>query len=626
MALRRHLAQVTSLPWTAEALALLAGVIFLIQLWIFAHTQASVLDEGLYLYKGLLFASGKYVPFQDYGPLTNHMALAFLIPGYIQLWFGAGLRSARYFAILVSMLMLLGLWLSARRQGGRWLATGAVWALALNPGLAKLSSMAISEGLIACMMVWVMVLILGEKRSRWQVILGAGLAAILVMTRINLLPTLPLVILYIFWQHGKVTGIWATLLAAGIFILLHALYWPNVLRLWAYWLPSKIAPFLATWQAPAGALPSWAPDPSLKPRLMSLLQSLRLHFIAWMGVLTSWILWPRKSAWKSQAHLRAAIFLSLLFVSNATMHVWASLGKDYCVFCFPIYTTFFAATGVLLLVTVLSGWQPDLPRYRQILAVSVILGMAALIGLGTYQDFNQLFPAPARQAVALKVPSFILKGGVELWVVLANKFHLSDSTARQLLRAIPATLAGLLAGSVILALAWAAWRLLKSKVTFGRFALVFTLAVSLLATPTFVLGGSYTSYDCTGDTLASYEAVGAHLARLIPKGSTVYWKGGLSPVPLLYLPDIHIYPSQLNGDYSLRLGGDTDALLRYDWWSIPLAKQWASQADILLIEEKYYSGWLKDVANSPDFTELPISPPAAPCRNDSQIHIFQRQP
>ena len=57
------------------------------------HTLASdVLDEGLYFEKGYLFAQGKYEPFEDYGPLTNHMPLSFMIPGWAQNIFGAGLR------------------------------------------------------------------------------------------------------------------------------------------------------------------------------------------------------------------------------------------------------------------------------------------------------------------------------------------------------------------------------------------------------------------------------------------------------------------------------------------------------------------------------------------------------
>ena len=49
----------------AEGLALLGGFVYLYQSWLYAHTQNSVLDEGSYLVKGFLFATGKYWPYQD---------------------------------------------------------------------------------------------------------------------------------------------------------------------------------------------------------------------------------------------------------------------------------------------------------------------------------------------------------------------------------------------------------------------------------------------------------------------------------------------------------------------------------------------------------------------------------
>jgi hypothetical protein len=138
------------------------------------------------------------------------------------------------------------------------------------------------------------------------------------------------------------------------------------------------------------------------------------------------------------------------------------------------------------------------------------------------------------------------------------------------------------------------------------------------------LGGSYNLYDCTGDAIALTN--NRRLPGAPSGGSLVYWKGGLSPAPLLYLPDIQIYPSQLNGDYSLRLGGEEDALLRYGWWSMPLAEKWVGEADIVLVEEQYYYGWLKKAVRLAGYTELPLSPPTSGCRTDSQIRIFQRSP
>lgn len=69
-----------SSDWPALVAAALAAVVYAVQSWHYAHTQLSVLDEGAYLVKGLLYALGRYLPFQDFGPSTNHMPLAFSFP------------------------------------------------------------------------------------------------------------------------------------------------------------------------------------------------------------------------------------------------------------------------------------------------------------------------------------------------------------------------------------------------------------------------------------------------------------------------------------------------------------------------------------------------------------------
>ena len=127
--------QLARLPWLAEGLAVFGGIIYSGQVWFYAHTQDSVLDEGLYLLKGYLFATGKYKPFQPYGPFTNKIPLAFLIPGYIQALFNPGLRTGRYFAIFLAVIFLVGVWIVAWRLGGKWWGVGAVFMIALTkPG------------------------------------------------------------------------------------------------------------------------------------------------------------------------------------------------------------------------------------------------------------------------------------------------------------------------------------------------------------------------------------------------------------------------------------------------------------------------------------------------------------
>jgi len=81
----------------------------------------------------------------------------------------------------------------------------------------------------------------------------------------------------------------------------------------------------------------------------------------------------------------------------------------------------------------------------------------------------------------------------------------------------------------------------------------------------------------------------------------------------------------LNGDYSFRLGGDPDALLRYGWWSESLGRQWAAEADYLMVEQKYYTGWLKDLLESGGYEEFARMPSNAPCRTDAALIIYRQQ-
>jgi len=139
-----------SLPGIAEIIAVIGGVIFMFQALHFAHIQESILDEGLYLVKGYLFASGHYTPFQPMAPGPTRCA--FLSdPCFMQMLFGSGLRSGRYFSVLLGILILVGLWIIARRWR-KMVAAGMVWIVAINPAFANGYSMAVSQALVACIL------------------------------------------------------------------------------------------------------------------------------------------------------------------------------------------------------------------------------------------------------------------------------------------------------------------------------------------------------------------------------------------------------------------------------------------------------------------------------------------
>lgn len=606
------LARIRSSNRLAGIFALLAVFLYLLQSWGYAHSLQSVLDEGAYLYKGYAFASGQYDIYQDYGFWSNHMPLAFYIPGIVQVIFGPGLATGRYFAIFLGVLMLLGLWVVIRRLAGPWWAAVVLFGVAINPAIIKMYSTAITQVLIACMLVWVLALTLGKDRPLWQLTLGAILAAMMWMIRINLFPLLPLLLLYILWQNGIKTALIAGLAASVALVILHAAFWPGILRMYAYWLPARLTPFLAAWQPPSATL-FWDPEIGFTTRLNSFFRTFRFQFLALAAVFATWVLWPKRSRWKSSADFRAAVFLSILFIALFSLHLWATMSKNYCAYCLEGYTAFFAALGWMLLVLLFASWPTELPAWRQALAVAGILVIAAGVGFSTFDDIG-------RAILSLEFPSL---GLPSIQVLLENKFQVGPQRGQFLV----AIASGLIAGVLVLLIAaipaWIEQRR-TGRLRYAIWAVCSFLVIGALLSPTPVLGLGYRSFDCGGDVIASYRAAGEHLARLIPPGSQVYWKGGLSVAPLLYVPGVKIYPSQVNGDYSYRLDGDPDALEKYGFWNHRLADQWLDEADFVLIEERYYRRWFKDWVNQERFVELQPTADLLACRDSSAIRVFQR--
>ena len=633
MALVTRLKLAGAIRWLADGLALLGGLVFAIQIWIYAHTQASILDEGAYLLKGYLFATGRYFPFQDYGLWTNHMPLSFLIPGYVQVLFEPGLRTGRYFAIFLGLLMLLGVWLLARRLGGRWWAAVAVGVLALNIPLIKVYSIMASQGLVACMFVWVLVLVLGEDRRLWQLLLGTVLAVLTVMTRLNMSPVLPFLILYIFWEHGKKASWWNFAMGVLAFVMGQAIFWPEILKLWVSWLPLGGIPFFETWLRPEDALPNWTPGLLFNDRILSFFQAIRMHFFSVVGALISWAMWPKKENWVSAWRFRSAVFLSSLFVVLIAFHMWASLGKDYCIYCLNVYFAFFTILGVLLIILAASSWRQVLPWAKKWLPATLVLSLSAGMGYGLIPVWgNKIvtsrFVTRLMHVDVPRMKSFrIQPGNTKLWSLFANKFGWSE------LEVVEYAIDGLRAATFILLGLVFAWLVLKYGSRLGKALIGSNISSGAAVLVSFLIVGTIfllmaglapDDRDCGWDVIASYEAGGAHLAEYVPEGSSVYWWGGLTAVPLLYLPDVEIFPAQINHGYSYRRGGDPDELVRYGWWGAELADQWLKEADVILIEARLYGGFATQFAESEDFDEVSPSPAMVPCRNNSPIHIYIR--
>lgn len=606
---------------------MLGGTVYAFQLWRNALSQKSVLDEGAYLLKGYLFATGQYTPFQQYGPWTNQMPLAFLPWGYIQRIFGPGLGTGRIFAIGLALTTLLAAWLLGRRLGGRWWAAALVWAFAWNPAMGKMYSLAVSQVMAATLLAWMLVLALGKGRPTWQLITAGILSGLLVMTRINLLPVYFILAGYVLWQDGKRAALVVTFAGGAVILIGHLLLWPNILFMWAMAIPRELSPFLESWRLPENLERGWTLDTGLSGRLLSLLASLRYHFLAVVGALATCLFIPSRRNWKNQERFKEFIFLATIFWGLWLAHAFFSLVRSYCVYCLAGYLAFFSLTGLLMIVTAFPLWLQRTSIWKQILGIFLAILISTAIGYGSFENTGEGF-------LNLHIPGVLLGSTpgsqpVTLESVLLNKFGWSFQVQRRLVPALFGLGVGLLVASIGIGIKVArnpklqtVWRDIPPAQT----ALTIMLGLGAVFNLSPFLGGGYHTYDCSGNIIRSYEEVGNYLAEFIPSDSLVYWKGGLSIAPLLYVPEVRVYPAQMEGGYTFYLKGEPDQLLKFGYWSRPIAHQWLQETNFVLVEEQEFGGWLREAIEGGPYRQVALSPPVEPCRSGSSIMVFERLP
>ncbi|MGB8212815.1 MAG: glycosyltransferase family 39 protein [Anaerolineales bacterium] len=627
--MKKWIRQSSSSNKVAILLAIAGVILYSILSVRYAFTQRSTIDEGLYQYKGTLFVSGMYYPFQEYGPRTQYGPLAYLIPGYIQRMFGPSVLTGRLFGVISGILALIGLWLVAHRLAGYWWGAAAVWASALNPGIIHNYSFGVDEGLVACLLMWILVLSLKKSRPNWQITAGTILAGILLFTRQNMAPVLPLLVLYIFWQYGKKQG-WIAVLAGSITLLAaHLAFWPGILSMWAPWLPAALTPFLDNWRVPAGATMAMGTTPNASARIYGFLEGIRFNFLSLTGFTASLIFWPEKAAWKDTELFRAIVFLSVLFLILLGLHAWAGLGfgegNDYNTFTFSPYVAYFNYLGILVFVAIFQFLEKHRSGIRLFLVFAVVLAFATGIGFGGFDVFGD-------QLINIKIPRIktfftsghLMPGQVPLWEYLNDTFGILHNSSRMIVPEV----AGLIAGLLILGIAWGIWALLRrrriSVYSMAFITMLFFLMIGAVLAPTGVLGGGLTQWNCGGNVITEYAQVGDYLARNIPVGSQVYWDGGNAVAVLLYVPNIHIFPQQLDEQWNFYHGGDSDTLARLGLWNDDLAKIWREKSNVIIIQQVDFPSW-QSYLNTSAFVELQAPKIPLNCEANTYLRIFTRK-
>lgn len=614
--------RIKRIPYIIELITLIGLGFYIAQSWYFANSLDSIGDEGSYLYKGYVFARGDYYPFQEYTFWTNKAPLAFLIPGYIQLWFGPGLRVARYFAIFISILMLVGTWIAARRLGGKVWAALAVWAFALSFAQISVYSEAVSQGLVACMLAWMFVLTLGGDRPLWQLVLGSALSILIVMTRQNMAVVPALLVAYIFWEYGSRAGWWSLAVSAILFIGFHILYWPGILQIWAPWLPRSLTPFLDNFRiiAPLAGT-EFTFDASTLSRFQSFATGVHDHFFVFCGSLSALILWPKSESWKNSSHFKMAVFLGATFFLLFLMHTMASLPTDYCVHCFSAYQAFYTTVGFFFILIVFSN-SLNTSKLRLPLLIICLLFFAASLGLYYYQSWGDWL---LNHVQLPRINRMVKEGGFSV-ISLRDILTYTLNLAPDLQKRIAPIGAGIALGLTLMILVWASYRFVLQKKWVGIYPLANVLLACCLFVGTFfpaVLKDWSSDDRCSANFLSYYEAAGRTLSSLTPPGSLVYWNGsGRHLAFMLYMDNVKVFPPQIHagGGYVV---GDSQWLLRFGLFNEELDKQWRESADILIVWDTYLTKEFREFLNQPAYQEIPFDMGKLSQCEDA-LYVFRR--
>lgn len=601
-------------------------IIFFFQAIHLAHQQPSKVDEGAFLIKGYLFISGKYKLFEDYGPWTNNMPLAYLIPGIPQYVFGPGLKTGRYFAVLVTFTTLIGIWALMRRLAGKWWALAAGFSLSINPAWIGINVLAVSQTIVACLVAWMMFFLLGEERKLWHICAAAFLSAAATLTRQNMVFLIPFTILYALWRHGFKEAVAAFVFSIIPLTVVHAIYFPKIMTLWYTWLPKPIKATYDTFDTndigliAAEGSQVWRPSGDMIDRLSSFFTALRYHFISLLGVCFAIPQIFRKKNWRSENEWKLVVSLLVLFSILYGLHGWASLTKNYCIFCFPNYVAFFIPIATIISFLAISRLVENMYSMPTIYLIAMYLFLIPGIFFGSNQTVG-------RWVMQLPVPRIkngrVVGGVIQIWELLRNRYLM---TYEQLILLIPPVF-GVLVAIALLILFIIFYRIVRKKfdIKFGFVLTIGFLFFSVMVTPTYLIGKFAYENSCGGDVISAYEKAGHQLQEKIPDDASVYWGSGSVVTPLLYIANAEIQPLQLNGVYSKKIGGDRNLLEKNGYYNAESLRDWIESADFILVQSFNMGEYWKNYITPTAFNEYNPTDPINPCDPNSAIKIFRRK-
>lgn len=603
-----------------DVLALIGILAYSVRSLFLAHFLCLNMDEGTYLMKGLLFIRGEYIPYQFYGPWSQKMPVSYYLFGVAEQIFGSGLRTGRYLAVGFAVLTVIGIWLLVRRLGGKWIGLLAVLYMLINRIGILFYVYAATQPFVACFGVWALYFALGGKQKNWQVAVGAAFAGLAAITRQNMLPFVALFILYVFWQYGRRTGLYALLSASVVFLLPHLIFWPNILSLWTL-LPRTLTPFLDPWRFPYDASLAIRHIDSFDYQRDAFWEGICYYFVPFFGVLASVFLSKPRRLWKKAEDYKTYVFLVAAWFVLLAVHFYASFFMNYGIYTFSNYVAFFQYIGIAVIAVSYRAWNLKAGVYKQ---TGLALFLASLFTVTFFvrarwiASFIAWIPFP-------RIKNHQIQPGMTtLLSAIANKFKVPLDV---LYRWLP-VLSGILLMIVIVVLGWLLAKRLKT-VSSLPLAMVAVLILGFVFTPTAFLGQGHPELTCSFDALAADETIGTAVAASIPSGSTIYWFPNMAPTPLLRLDHPVLFPPQLDDMFTFVNGGEDNLVLKFGFWNQSLVEHWMAESNYVIVidsEQHQDIDILQEAYGQLyQFIEIPLPSVPISCQDRKiwTVHIFK---
>lgn len=593
-----------------------------------AHSVSILLDEGSYLYKGEMFLTGKASPYQVDGLITNKSPLSFFIPGISQVLFTPGIRSGRYFSIFIGALMLVGLWMSVRRVTNLKWAAVSVWMVALNLNWVTYYVRAMTQVISICFLVWAIYFLFGDKKKIWELVVGGFVAILVVLTRQNMIPFVLIIYVYLVWQYGLKKTIYTQLPAVILFIVVNIVYWPGIyIFVWRALLPSFVSEFLISqhWLGNYVGVKLlnkvYPEDFGLIQNIQAIFGGFRYSAISYIIAILLVTLYPFKKAF-SDERAKQVTTLVVVFIVLTIVHIFAVSENNVFLYSFPGYIAFFSPIIIIAGAMAIKDLSTEDSILRTIVGSTLIVTLFGGFGLHIHTSLST-------PIIHWVIPPIFSRsnGKIELWQLITNKFGWEIPAQGYIFSA----LAGISIGLAFLAISGIIWLLLlkNKKIGYIYFASVMFFGLSFFAIPTTLLTPRAAFHPCEDDVIKTFERSSLKLSKMIPPGSTLFWDTDTEPSPamLLYMPDVKIFPSQINGRFYYKDQKNFEGALQPFAWSKEIGLEWLKNSDYAVFSEKTIGDWDTFLTESkePAYGQISHTDLTFACNSHSYGLVYRRK-